>query len=156
MEIKDIKPNQGNIDVTADMVSKDEPRSFEKFGKVGRVCNAQLKDNSGEIKLTLWNDEVDAVKVGDSIHIQGGWCSEYKGERQLSAGKFGKMEVVGKATISAKPTSASVTPTERKDAGAAGIGPIVQPKISSKTKPYDPYDDDDEAKRYDDEEEVVD
>ena len=71
---------------------------FEKFGKVGKVCNAQLKDGSGEIKLTLWNDEVDAVKVGDKVQLQGGWCSEYKGERQLSAGKFGKMEVVGQGT----------------------------------------------------------
>jgi replication factor A1 len=96
MEIKDIQANQGNIDVVVEITTKDEPRTFEKFGKQGRVCNAKAKDESGEITLTLWNDDVDVVNVGDKIHLQNGWCSEYKGERQLSSGKFGKIEVVGK------------------------------------------------------------
>jgi len=94
MEIKDVQANQGNIDIVAEVVNKEEPRSFEKFGKQGRVCKASLKDGSGEIKLTLWNEDVDSVKVGDKIHLQNGWCSEYQGEKQLSSGKFGKIEVV--------------------------------------------------------------
>ncbi|MDP3990297.1 MAG: OB-fold nucleic acid binding domain-containing protein [archaeon] len=96
MEIKDVNPNTGNVDVVVEVVSKDEPRTFEKFGKSGRVCNATIRDASGELKLTLWNDDIDQVRVGDKIHIQNGWCSEYKGERQLSTGKFGKIEIVEK------------------------------------------------------------
>lgn len=97
MEIKDVQANQGNIDIVAEIAEKEEPRSFEKFGKTGRVCNAKLKDASGEIKLTLWNEDIDKVNVGDKIHLQNGWCSEYKGERQLSSGKFGKLELVEQA-----------------------------------------------------------
>jgi len=96
MEIKDLTANTGNVDLVAEVVSKEDERTFEKFGKSGRVCNAKLKDNSGEIKLTLWNDDIDQIKVGDKIHLQNGWCSEYKGEKQLSSGKFGKIEVVKK------------------------------------------------------------
>ena len=96
MELKDVNPNTGNVDVVVDVVSKDEPRTFEKFGKSGRVCNATISDSSGQLKLTLWNDDIDQVRVGDKIHIQNGWCSEYKGERQLSTGKFGKIEIVEK------------------------------------------------------------
>ena len=98
MEIKDLQANQGNIDIVAEVVSKEEPRSFEKFGKQGRVCKASIKDGSGEIKLTLWNDDIDGVNVGDKIHLQNGWCSEYQGEKQLSSGKFGKIEIVDKAS----------------------------------------------------------
>ena len=94
MDIKDIKSNQGNIDIVADVMTKEEPRSFEKFGKVGKVCNAKLKDTTGEIKLTLWNDDIENVNEGDRVHLQNGWCSEFKGEKQLSTGKFGKIEVV--------------------------------------------------------------
>tara|TARA_Y100000034_G_C6852335_1_gene386804 strand:- start:190 stop:603 length:414 start_codon:yes stop_codon:yes gene_type:complete len=97
MEIKDVQANQGNIDLVAQVREKEEPRSFEKFGKEGRVCNAKLSDETGEIKLTLWNDDIDSVEVGDKIHLQNGWCSEYKGEKQLSSGKFGKIEIVSKA-----------------------------------------------------------
>ena len=96
MEIKDIEANKGNVDIVAEVVSKDEPREFEKFGKKGSVCNAKLKDESGEVKLTLWNDDIGGVEIGDKIHLQNGWCSEYQGEKQLSAGKFGKIEVVEK------------------------------------------------------------
>lgn len=96
MEIKDIEANKGNVDIVAEVVSKDEPREFEKFGKKGSVCNAKLKDDSGEVKLTLWNDDISDVEVGDKIHLQNGWCSEYQGEKQISAGKFGKIEVVEK------------------------------------------------------------
>ncbi len=98
MEIKDVKSNQGSVDVVLDIIKKESPRTFEKFGKQGKVCNARAKDNSGEITITLWNEDVEKVDVGDKIHISNGWCSEYKGEKQLSTGKFGKIEVVKKAT----------------------------------------------------------
>jgi replication factor A1 len=97
MEVKDVQANQGNIDLVVEVVSKEEPRTFEKFGKEGRVCNAKVKDETGELKLTLWNDDVDKVSVGDKIHIENGWCSEYRDEKQLSSGKFGKIEVVSKS-----------------------------------------------------------
>ena len=99
MEIKDIQARQGNLDVVFTIVSKDEPRTFEKFGKEGRVCNAKAKDDSGEITITLWNEQVDEVNVGDKVHLENGWCSEYKDERQLSTGKFGKIEIVEKSSV---------------------------------------------------------
>ena len=98
MEIKDLQANQGKVDLVVEVVNKDEPRTFEKFGKSGRVCNAKVKDASGEVTMTLWNEDVDKVNVGDRIHVENGWCSEYKGEKQVSAGKFGKIELVEAAT----------------------------------------------------------
>ena len=94
MEIKDIQPNQGNIDVVLTIKEKGDVRDFEKFGKQGKVCNATATDDSGEIKLTLWNEDTDKVNAGDKIHLKNGWCSEYQGERQLSSGKFGEIEVL--------------------------------------------------------------
>lgn len=103
MEVKDIQANSGNIDLVLQVVDKEEPRSFEKFGKQGRVCNAKVKDETGEVKMTLWNDDIEKVNVGDKIHLKNGWCSEYQGERQLSAGKFGKIEIVEAAAGMEKP-----------------------------------------------------
>ena len=94
MKIKEIQANQGNIAFEAEVISLQEPRSFNKFGKEGRVCNAVIADASGEITLTLWNDDIDKVKAGDKIKLENGWCSEYKDQKQVSAGKFGKLEVI--------------------------------------------------------------
>ncbi len=98
MEIKDVQPNKGNVDIVAVVEVKDEPRTFKKFGKEGRVCNSKIKDETGEIVLTLWNEDIDKINVGDKIHLQNGWCSEFKGEKQLSAGKFGQIEIIEAST----------------------------------------------------------
>ena len=94
MKISEIKPRQGKIDIEAEVVEVNEPKEFEKFGQKGRVANATIKDDSGEIKLTLWNDDIDKVKAGDKIKIINGYCNEFQGEKQLTAGRFGKLEVM--------------------------------------------------------------
>ena len=94
MKISELQPRQGKIDIEAEVISVDEPREFEKFGNKGRVANATIKDDSGEITLTLWNDEIDKVKVGSKVKITNGYCSEFQAKKQLTAGKFGKLEVI--------------------------------------------------------------
>lgn len=94
MEIKDLKARMGNVDVEGEIVEKGDVREFNKNGNSGRVCNAKLKDDSGTIKLTMWNDEIDQIEVGKRIKVTNGYISEFQGEKQLSAGKFGKLEVL--------------------------------------------------------------
>lgn len=95
MKISEINAGQGNIDVTVEVTSIEEPREFEKYGKTLKVANAMVKDDSGEIKLTLWNEDIEKVKKGMKLHITNGYASEFKGEKQLTTGKFGKFEVLG-------------------------------------------------------------
>lgn len=95
MQISDLKPRQSNVTIECYVAEIGEVREFQKFGKVGRVANATIKDDSGTIKLTLWNDDIDKVKKGDKLKITNGFVSEFQGEKQLSAGRFGKLEVIG-------------------------------------------------------------
>jgi replication factor A1 len=96
MNLAELQPKQGKVDVTVDITEMSDARTFNKFGKEGRVCNAKIKDESGEMTLSLWNEQIDMVDVGDKIHITNGYVNEYQGERQLTAGRFGKIEVVEK------------------------------------------------------------
>jgi len=114
MEIKDIQAGQGKIDVVVEIVSVDEPRQFEKFGRSGKVANAMAKDASGEIKMSLWNEQVDMVKPGMKIHVVNGWCSEFRGEKQLSTGKFGKLEVVEGGAATAEAPAAPKEPSSEQ------------------------------------------
>jgi len=115
MEIKDLQVRQGNVDIVVDVVDVAEPREFQKFGTTGKVANATVKDATGECKLTLWNDDVDKVKKGDKVHITNGYVGEYQGEMQITSGKFGKLEVVGKADASAAaPAEDSIEVEEEK------------------------------------------
>ena len=97
MSIKDLQPKMGKVELVAIVSNKEEPRTFNKEGRSGRVCNAKIKDETGEISLTLWNDDVDKVNLGDKIQIKNGFVSEWQGELQLSTGKFGSLEILEKS-----------------------------------------------------------
>ena len=97
MDIKQLQPKQGNVDIELDVLEVDDAREFQKFGKAGRVATAQAKDATGDkIKLTLWNDDIDRIKAGDKVKLTNGYVSEWQGELQLTTGSFGKIEVLEK------------------------------------------------------------
>ncbi len=101
MKIKELKTGQGSVEVEGIVEEIGETRSFNKFGRELRVANAILKDDSGSIKLTLWNDDVTRFKDGDKIKVVNGYVNEFQGEKQLTSGKFGRIEKVGDKARSA-------------------------------------------------------
>ena len=97
MKISEIKNNEGSINIEADVVEVGEVREINKYGKNLKVANVIIMDSSGKVKLTLWNEEISKVKKGDRIKITNGYAKAFQDELQLTLGKFGKLEVVGKA-----------------------------------------------------------
>lgn len=97
--IKELKPRQGNVNVEGVITEIGETKSFNKFGRQLIVADAILKDDSGAVKLTLWNDDVSKYKIGDKIKIINGYVGEFQGEKQLTSGKFGKIEKIGEGEV---------------------------------------------------------
>ena len=100
MKISELTTGQGNVDVEGSLSEVGETKVFSKFGRELKVSNAILKDDSGTIKLTLWNEDVTRFGEGDVVKITNGYVNEFQGEPQLTAGKFGKMEKVGEGEAS--------------------------------------------------------
>lgn len=94
MKISELRIGQGNVEVEGELKDIGDTRSFTKFGRELKVANAILSDDSGAVKLTLWNDDVMRFKNGDKIKIINGYVSEFQGEKQLTSGKFGHMEKI--------------------------------------------------------------
>lgn len=99
-KISELTANQGNVNIEGTIKELGEKRSFNKYGRQLVVVNAILDDGSANIKLTLWNDDADRFKEGDSVKITNGYVSEFQGEKQLTSGKFGKIEKIGESEIS--------------------------------------------------------
>lgn len=99
-KISELKSGQGNANVEGILKEIGDTRVFNKFGKELKVSNAILTDDSGSIKLTLWNDDVSRFNAGDSVKIINGYVGEFQGEKQLTSGKFGKIEKTGEKDIS--------------------------------------------------------
>lgn len=118
MKISELKANQGKVDLEADVVDVGETRSFIRFGRALRVANATVKDDSGNIKLTLWNDDVDRVKTGDRVKVTNGFVKEFQGELTLTSGREGKLEVVGESESGSEEKAEQTEEPEEKPEGA--------------------------------------
>ena len=104
MKISELNAGQGNVEVQGTIKEFGEPRTFNKFGRELTVVNAILEDDSGKVKLSLWNEDATRFKEGDKIKIINGYVTEFQGEPQLTSGKFGSMEKIEGETTEETPT----------------------------------------------------
>jgi len=83
------------VNVEGQVVEKGEVREVKSRYKdeTYRVADAVVADETGSIKLTLWNEQIEQVNVGDKVKIENGYVTSFKGEKQLNVGKFGKLSV---------------------------------------------------------------
>lgn len=95
MNIKDLRDGMRRVDAEGEIAEMSEPRNVNlKSGDEARVADCMLKDESGQIKLSLWDDQIDQVKVGSKVRITNGYTNSFRGELRLNVGKYGKMDVL--------------------------------------------------------------
>ena len=96
MDIKDLQEGMKRVEVEAQVVDKSPTRQVQsKFrDEVFNVADAIVQDETGTIKLTLWNEQIDQVNVGDKIKIENGYVTSFKSEIQLNIGKYGKFTIL--------------------------------------------------------------
>lgn len=93
MKISELKAGTGKVNIEAKVIEKKEPREVNTMYGRKFVCEAVLEDDSGQVTLVLWGDEVSKVEVGNNVKIENGFVKEWNNQLQLSAGKFGKITV---------------------------------------------------------------
>jgi replication factor A1 len=90
--IEDLRVGMRHVNLKAKVLEVTEPRQvFTRYGNYATLAKAVIGDETGEIKLCLWNDQIDAVSVGDIVQIENARISTFRGERQLSLGKNGSL-----------------------------------------------------------------
>jgi len=96
MNIKDLRNGMKRVDVEAQVTEKSNSRQvMSRFkDETYTVADAVVSDETGSIKLTLWNEQIAQVNVNDKIKIENGYVTSFKGEIQLNAGKYGKLTVL--------------------------------------------------------------
>jgi replication factor A1 len=94
-----IRPEIGNVAFTGRVVSISEVKEFKRSdGSLGRVVNVSLGDETGTVKVTLWDEYTDLVKGGDirldqCLKVKGMAKEGYSGT-EVSIGKAGSLEEV--------------------------------------------------------------
>ena len=93
--VQDLRHGMKKINIEAKVLEVPTPATVQtRYGNSARVTNAWVADETGRIKLCLWNEQADLVNVGDTVQIKNASVSTFKGERQLRLGKKGTVNVL--------------------------------------------------------------
>jgi len=98
VKIKEIRAGMEHINLVARVISVSKPKYvWTRYGKA-KVANAVLEDETGRIVLNLWRWQVEIVKPGDIIRIEGAFATSFKGRIELNVGSGGKIIVLKKGS----------------------------------------------------------
>ena len=93
MNIADLKPGMRGVNVEAKIDNITESRTVNlRAGGTAQVADATISDESGSIKLSLWDDQIETVKQGDKISIENGYTQAFRGDNSLNIGRYGKLK----------------------------------------------------------------
>lgn len=88
-KIKELSTGQNNIDIVGRIKQVFPEKEFEKNGKKGKLRSLILTDETGEIRATLWNKDVDKfteinLAKGDAVKLVNCSVTEWNGTKQLN------------------------------------------------------------------------
>lgn len=88
--ISELKRDMGGVQLLAVVVDPGQVREFDrKDGGRGRVRTVLLGDETGKIRLTLWNEQADmALDMGETLEVINASCRERYGSLELSTGGY--------------------------------------------------------------------
>jgi replication factor A1 len=94
LHIRELRVGMKKVDLKAKVLEIAGPTLvFTRFGNYASVANALIADETGTIKLCLWNEQVNSISVGATVQIKNARVSMFRGKSQLSIGKNGTLSI---------------------------------------------------------------
>jgi len=103
----DVSPDIVNAeDVTAGMsdfalvgrvLETSEPRTFDRDDGEGKVANIVLGDETGWVRIALWDERAEDVahlSSGDAVRVRDGYAREREGDVEVNVGGRGSVEAL--------------------------------------------------------------
>ena len=114
-KIAEIKADMGDVSLLGMVVDPGQAREFlRKDGSQGRVRTVVLGDETGKIRLTLWDDQATMpLEKGESLEVMGGSCRERYGSLEISTGRLCTVRKSSKKVLFAE----RMTPIENLEPG---------------------------------------
>ncbi len=93
-KIADIKTGMNGLNLIAKVIDTGKVRTFaRKDGTTGKVTNVTLGDDTGKIRITLWDKKAEepGFKAGDTVEITNAYAREntFSNQTELQLGSGG-------------------------------------------------------------------
>jgi replication factor A1 len=93
--IEDLRFGMKGVDVTAKIIEIQPTKPvITRWGSESYVTNVMISDDTGSIRLSLWNKQIDKVKVGDEVELTNCYVSRFAGQPQLRLQRKSTMSVI--------------------------------------------------------------
>jgi len=94
-KVGELNPSSRAVNVLAKIMSKSEVRNVAagRDGEPHKVSDALVGDETGCVYLTLWDDNIEKVKDGDTVMIKNGYINLFRGNMRLNVGRYGTLEI---------------------------------------------------------------
>lgn len=83
-------PGSKRVNIIVKLVARSEPQ----YAKGYKIVTFKASDPTGQISIPFWNNDSEAIKVGDYIEVENGYVSTFQGNLQLNIGKYGSFQLV--------------------------------------------------------------
>ncbi len=96
--VDSLSMGQGDVNLRGLVLDTDDVRTFDRDdGSEGRVANFSLGDETGRIRVTLWDEMADRateLETGTAVEVVDGYVREREGDLELHVGDGGAVEEV--------------------------------------------------------------
>jgi len=96
--VEDLSLGASDVDLVGQVLDTDSVRTFDRDdGSEGRVANLTVGDETGRVRVTLWDDKADLAdefEAGEVVEVGDGYVRERDGDLELHVGDRGTVERV--------------------------------------------------------------
>ncbi|MFC5134305.1 MULTISPECIES: single-stranded DNA binding protein [Haloferacaceae] len=96
--VEDLSLGASDVDLVGKVLDTDSIRTFDRDdGSEGRVANLTVGDETGRVRVTLWDDKADLVEEfesGEVVEVGDGYVRERDGDLELHVGDRGTVDRV--------------------------------------------------------------
>ena len=96
--VEDLSLGASDVDLVGQVLDTDSVRTFDRDdGSEGRVANLTLGDETGRVRVTLWDEKADLVTsfdAGEVVEVGDGYVRDRDGDLELHVGNRGTIEAV--------------------------------------------------------------
>jgi replication factor A1 len=95
LQIGELRFGMKGVDVTGKIVEVPPIKPvISRWGSECYVSNVMISDETGSIRLSLWNKQIDKVRVGDEVELTNCYVSRFAGVPQLRLRRKSTMSVI--------------------------------------------------------------
>ncbi|MFB6173477.1 MAG: single-stranded DNA binding protein [Halobacteriales archaeon] len=131
-DIADLSMGLSDVTLRGRVLATESVRTFDRDdGSEGRVANLVLGDETGRLRVTLWDERADLAEAfdpGESVEVIDGYVRERDGDLELHVGDRGTVERI-EETIEYVPEATDIDAVEMgQTVDIAGVVRSADPK----------------------------